>query len=68
MPDAAKFEQPIQLPGHHERPFGSKTDPTALAELLDQWMHDDETEQRETFAVLSRSLDEGRPEGCKLFS
>lgn len=67
MPDAAKFEQPIQLPQHHEPPRGSKIDPPALASLLDQWMHDDEAEQRETFAVLRRSLDEDRPEGYKLF-
>jgi len=31
-------------------------------------MDGDETEQRETFAVLRRSLDEDRPEGYKLFS
>jgi hypothetical protein len=31
-------------------------------------MHGDETEQRETFEVLCRSLDEDRPEGYKLLS
>jgi hypothetical protein len=31
-------------------------------------MHGDESEQRETFEVLRRSLDEDRPEGYKLFS
>jgi hypothetical protein len=35
--------------------------------MFDEWMHGDETEQRETFAVLRRSLDEDRPEGYKLF-
>jgi hypothetical protein len=45
-----------------------KPDPSALARLLDEWMHGDETEQRETFEVLRRSLDEDRPEGYKLFS
>jgi hypothetical protein len=31
-------------------------------------MQGDATEQRETFEVLRRSLDEHRPEGYKLFS
>jgi hypothetical protein len=31
-------------------------------------MQGDETEQRETFESLRRSLDEDRPEGYKLFS
>jgi hypothetical protein len=31
-------------------------------------MHGDETEQRETFEALRRSLDEDRLEGYKLFS
>ena len=43
-------------------------DPSALARLLDEWMHGDETEQHETFEVLRRLLDEDRPEGYKLFS
>jgi len=43
-------------------------DAAALAKLLDEWMQGDEMEQRETFEVLRRSLDEGRPEGYKLFS
>jgi hypothetical protein len=46
----------------------TKTQPAALAELLDEWMHGDETEQRETSEVLRRALDEDRPEGYKLFS
>jgi len=36
--------------------------------LLDEWMHGDETEQRETFELLRRSLDEGRPKAYKFFS
>jgi len=35
---------------------------------LDEWMQGDGTEQRETFDVLRRSLDEDRPEGYKFFS
>jgi len=31
-------------------------------------MHGDEAEQRETFEVLRRALDEERPAGYKLFS
>ena len=46
----------------------STLDPSALARLLDEWMLGDETEQRETFECLRRSLDEDRPEGYKLFS
>ena len=43
-------------------------DYSALAKLLDEWMQGDEVEQRETFDVLRRSLDEDRPDGYKLFS
>jgi len=68
MPDTSKFDSPSQTPQHQESPCGSKADPIALAKLLDEWMHGDETEQRETFDVLRRSLDEDRPEGYKLFS
>jgi hypothetical protein len=39
-----------------------------LEKLFDEWMRGDETEQRETFEVLRRSMDEDRPEGYKLFS
>ena len=45
-----------------------RTDPTALARLLDRWMRGDSSEQRETFEVLRQSLDEDRPLGYKLFS
>ena len=68
MPDTTKHNQPFQMPGHQKSLGGSKTDPPALARLLDEWMHGDQTEQQETFEVLRRSLDEDRPEGYKLFS
>ena len=42
-------------------------DLSALAKLLDEWMHGDEAEQRETFEYLRRALDEDRPAGRKLF-
>jgi len=45
-----------------------RTDPVALASLLNEWMLGDEAEQRDTFGVLRRSLDEDRPDGYKLFS
>ena len=68
MPDTTKHEQPFQMPRRRESPCSSKGDPSALARLLDEWMHGDASEQQETFEVLRRSLDEDRPEGYKLFS
>jgi hypothetical protein len=68
MPDTTKRDQPFQTPRHRETPSCSKPDPSALARLLDEWMHGDRTEQHETFEVLRRALDEDRPEGYKLFS
>ena len=69
MPHTSKHGQPSQLPRHQQSPCSSsKPDPSALAKLLDEWMHGDEAEQQETFEVLRRSLDESRPEGYKLFS
>jgi hypothetical protein len=68
MPDITKRDQPFQTPRHRESPSSSKPDPSALAKLLDEWMHGDQTEQHETFEVLRRALDEDRPEGYKLFS
>jgi len=68
MPDANKRGQPSRIPGQHQSVFTPKPDPSALAELLDEWMQSDEKEQQETFEVLRRSLDEGRPDGYKLFS
>jgi hypothetical protein len=40
----------------------------ALARLLEEWMHEDEQEQRDTFEFLRRALDEDRPAGYRLFS
>ena len=55
-------------PGQEELDSSEEPDPSALLKLLDGWMQGDETEQRETFEVLRRSLDEDRPEGYKFFS
>ena len=44
------------------------TDPHELKRLLEEWMQGDAAEQRETFEVLRRALDEARPVGYKLFS
>jgi hypothetical protein len=68
MLDTAKSDHPSLPPQRQEPPCGAKTDPLALAKLLDEWTRGDEAEQRETFEVLRRSLDEARPEGYKLFS
>ena len=68
MPDTTKHEQPFQMPRRRESVCSPKRDPSALARLLDEWMHGDASEQQETFEVLRRSLDEDRPEGYKLFS
>ena len=45
-----------------------RPNPDALIKLMEQWMQEDEVEQRETFEYLRRSLDEARPPGYKLFS
>jgi hypothetical protein len=66
MPDTAKRDQQFPMPRPKESPCAPKPDPSALARLLDEWMHGDETEQRETFEGLRRSLDEDRPAGYKL--
>jgi len=68
MPDTTKFDHTSRTPRQPESRRGSKADPLALAKLFDEWMHGDEAEQRETFEVLRRSLDEDRPAGHKLFS
>jgi hypothetical protein len=65
MPQTSKRDQPVQRLRHQE---SAKPDPTALSELLDEWMHGDEIEQKETFEVLRRAIDENRPEGYKLFA
>ena len=68
MPDTTRHDQPSRMPRQRKSPLYPKPEPSALARLLDEWMRGDETEQRETFEVLRRSLDEDRPEGYKLFS
>jgi hypothetical protein len=68
MPDTNKHDRPLRIPRQQESVCPQKLDPPALAKLLDEWMLGDETEQRETFECLRRSLDEDRPEGYKLFS
>ena len=68
MPDTDKHVQPCRIPRQQEVVCPPKPDPSALAKLLNEWMQGDGTEQRETFEVLRRSLDEDRPDGYKLFS
>jgi hypothetical protein len=68
MPDANKHDQSLRIPRQQESVSAQKLDAPALAKLLDEWMLGDETEQRETFECLRRSLDEDRPKGYKLFS
>jgi len=67
MRDANKHDQPYRVPRQQEHAYSRKLNPSALAKLLDEWMHGDETDQQETFEVLRRSLDEDRPDGYKLF-
>ena len=67
MPDTSKRDEPVRLPGQQENLPMHKIDPSALQKLFDEWMHGDETEQRETFEELRRKLDEGRPAGYKFF-
>jgi hypothetical protein len=43
-------------------------DPAGAIAVLRKFMEGDEEEQTETFEALKRGLDEGRPEGQKLFS
>jgi hypothetical protein len=63
-------EHDLQDGSLRERDFmgPAETGPALLAALLDEWIRGDESEQRETFDVLTRSLDEDRPEGYTLFS
>src|SRR6266536_3240412 len=68
MPDTTKRGQSLRVPPSNEPTRTPKLDPSALKRLLDEWMHEDETEQRETFEILRRSLDEDRPAGYKLLS
>ena len=68
MPNIYRRDRTVQVPGQQEDLRTHIVDPSALARLFDEWMQDDEKEQRETFEELRRSLDEGRPAGYKLFS
>ncbi len=68
MPDIRRQQPHFPSPGQTTVKSGSKLDPSALARLLEEWMQGDETEQRQTFEVLRRALDEDRPAGYKLFS
>ena len=68
MPDTTKHDQPLETAQPRQSLSALKPGPSALARLLDEWMHGDEMEQRDTFEVLRRSLDEDRPEGYKLLS
>jgi hypothetical protein len=68
MPDTTKHDEQFQVPRQEELVSSQEPDPSALLKLFDEWMQGDETEQRETFEVLRRSRDEGRPEGYKFFS
>ena len=47
--------------------YSRRPDPAAVAAMLDEWMNGDPAEQRTTLEWLMRSLDEGRPDGYKLF-
>jgi hypothetical protein len=67
MPNTDKRDEPSRIPQAEAFVRPSKPDRAALAKLLDEWMRGDETEQRETFETLRRSLDEDRPVGYKLF-
>lgn len=67
MQDTNKSNLPTRIPPPHQ-PIRPRLDPAALVRLLEGWMQGDQAEQRETLAVLQRSLDEDRPSGYKLFS
>lgn len=67
MPDTSKRDSSVPIPAQRERPRAQKVDPSALARLFSEWMQGDAAEQRETFEVLRRCLDESRPAGYKLF-
>ena len=57
MPDESKDDQSVRVSGEEEPLRTRKLDPSALARLLDEWMQGDETEQRDMFEHLCRSLD-----------
>jgi hypothetical protein len=68
MPDTNKHGERCRIPRQQESVYPQEPVPSALTRLLDEWMRGDEKDQRETFELLRRSLDEDRPEGYKLFS
>jgi hypothetical protein len=68
MPDTNKYSLLLSRDSGCLAVYPPKPDRSALPKLLDEWMQGDEAEQRETFDVLRRSLDEDRPDGYKLFS
>jgi hypothetical protein len=68
MPDTFKRDYSVRGHEPQESLRMHKIDPSELAKLFDEWMQGDQTEQRETFEMLRRSLDEDRPAGYKLFS
>jgi len=53
MPNTDKHDQ---ISPQQEVVCSPQLDRSALAKLLDEWMQGDETEQRETFEVLRRFL------------
>ena len=65
MPEILKRSQPANRP---EESGQNVPDAAKLIKLFDTWMQGDETEQKETFEFLRRSLDEHRPAGYKFFS
>jgi hypothetical protein len=68
MPDTSTRDRPRRDDEQRETPSMHKIDLSALTKLFDEWMQGDEQEQRATFEMLRRSLDEGRAAGYKLFS
>jgi hypothetical protein len=68
MPNVSKHGELRRVSVQQELAYPHKPDPSALAKLLDEWMREDDADQRETFELLRRALDEDRPEGYRLFS
>ena len=68
MPNTNKHGEPSRVSARHESMYPQKPSPAALKKLLDEWMQEEDTDQRETFEFLRHALDEDRPEGYKLFS
>jgi hypothetical protein len=66
MPETDKRGPQTRIPRQSGLARASKA--RGLEDLLNEWMRGDAAEQRDTFESLSRSLDEDRPDGYKLFS